>query len=303
MGGLLVAGQAEEDVVERGLVHGEAGDGLARRGRPRRAARARARRCRRWARRATRRSGRGRRRGRRAGRPRRRRRPRRPARGRAAARPTRRLELGGGALGDDAPAVDHGDPVGQPVGLLEVLGGEEHGDAARRRARRRPPTGLRGCAGPGPVVGSSRKTHRGLGDEARGEVQPAAHAARVGGDAPARGRAVEAEAVQQVGGAGVRRRRGRPASRPIIRRFSAPVCSASSAGVLAGEADRPRAPRRARPPRRTRPRATVPASAAQQRGQDPHRGRLAGAVGAEQGEHAARRRPQVDAARARGTSP
>ena len=39
------------------------------------------------------------------------------------------LELVGGALGDDATAVEHRDAVGEPVGLLEVLGGEEDGRA------------------------------------------------------------------------------------------------------------------------------------------------------------------------------
>ena len=37
------------------------------------------------------------------------------------------LELGRGALGHDPAAVDDGDAVGQPVGLLQVLRGEEHG--------------------------------------------------------------------------------------------------------------------------------------------------------------------------------
>ena len=43
--------------------------------------------------------------------------------------PTSRLERLGRALGDDPPAVDDPDAVGELVGLLEVLGGEEDGRA------------------------------------------------------------------------------------------------------------------------------------------------------------------------------
>jgi hypothetical protein len=35
-----------------------------------------------------------------------------------------RLQLAGGALGNHLAVVDHGDPTGQPVGLVQVLGGE-----------------------------------------------------------------------------------------------------------------------------------------------------------------------------------
>ena len=41
------------------------------------------------------------------------------------------FELGGGAFGDDAAVVKHGDPVSEPVGLVKVLGGEEDRDAVR----------------------------------------------------------------------------------------------------------------------------------------------------------------------------
>ena len=44
------------------------------------------------------------------------------------------LQLGGRALGEGAAAVDHHDAVGQQVGLLEVLGGEQHGGAAGHEA-------------------------------------------------------------------------------------------------------------------------------------------------------------------------
>jgi signal transduction histidine kinase len=38
----------------------------------------------------------------------------------------RALEPAGGALGDDPAVVDDGDPVGEPVGLVQVLGGQQH---------------------------------------------------------------------------------------------------------------------------------------------------------------------------------
>ncbi len=46
------------------------------------------------------------------------------------------LELGRRPLGDDAPVVDHHDVTGQAVGLLEVLGGEQHRRAVARPAPR-----------------------------------------------------------------------------------------------------------------------------------------------------------------------
>jgi hypothetical protein len=40
------------------------------------------------------------------------------------------LELVRGALGDHPAGVDDGDPVGQLIGLIEILGGEQDGGAA-----------------------------------------------------------------------------------------------------------------------------------------------------------------------------
>jgi hypothetical protein len=41
------------------------------------------------------------------------------------------LQLGRGSFGDDPALVEHRDPVGQLVGLVEVLGGEQDGDPGR----------------------------------------------------------------------------------------------------------------------------------------------------------------------------
>ena len=49
------------------------------------------------------------------------------------------LDLGGGPVGDDPPAGDHDHPVGDGVGLLQVVGGEDDGvPAAGQPAHRRP---------------------------------------------------------------------------------------------------------------------------------------------------------------------
>ena len=45
--------------------------------------------------------------------------------------------------------VDDRDPVGEPIGLVEVLGGQQHGRCPGRRAPRSPPRARSGCAGRG----------------------------------------------------------------------------------------------------------------------------------------------------------
>ena len=57
------------------------------------------------------------------------------------------LQLVRRALGDHLAVVDHGDAVGEAVGLVEVLGGEQHGRSRPRRAPRSSPTARAGCAG------------------------------------------------------------------------------------------------------------------------------------------------------------
>ena len=100
----------------------------------------------------------------------------------------------------------------------------------RPRAPGPPPRPRAGCAGPGPCVGSSRKITSGRTDEAHREVEPAPHAAAVGGDA-AVGGVGEVEALEQL----VRARPAvsTPRSRAIIRRFSAPVSTPSTAASCA----------------------------------------------------------------------
>ena len=113
------------------------------------------------------------------------------------------LELVGGAPGDDLAVVDDDDVVGEAVGLLEVLRGEQHGRRRRRtRSRDHVPHAVR-LRGSRPVVGSSRNSTGGPGDEGAGEVEPAAHAAGVGLDGAVRG-LVEAGTGRAARGPGFR---------------------------------------------------------------------------------------------------
>ena len=94
-----------------------------------------------------------------------------------------RLEHGRLALAHDPPAVDDGDPPRQLVGLLEVLGGEEHGGALAVEAPHLVPQG-HPAGGVEPGGGLVEEQHGGLVHERQGQVEPAAHAAGVGADAP-----------------------------------------------------------------------------------------------------------------------
>ena len=145
------------------------------------------------------------------------------------------LELVGGALGDDRAPVEHRDAVGQRVGLLEILRGQNT-VTPRRSAGSRSPTSPAGCGGqdrssarrgtrprvgrsgsrPGPGVGACRPSR-----------------SRHGGRRPRRGRTARASRVR-----GLSARPSRiVSSRPIISRFSRPVCTLVDRRVLAGEAD------------------------------------------------------------------
>ena len=136
-----------------------------------------------------------------------------------------------------------------------------------------------------PVVGSSSRITGGPPGQAGAEVEPAAHAARVGRDRRSAA-SVEPEALEHLARA---RRASAPGSRyrrPTISRFSRPVSSSSTA------ANWPASPIR----RRTASGSATtswpstlarPPVGLQQRGEDAHERRLAGAVGAEQAEHGA----------------
>ena len=110
-----------------------------------------------------------------------------------------RLELVGGAAGDDLAVVDDGDRVGQLVGLLEVL---------RRQQERRALADEAADDVPHPEPAARVEARRRLvqeqeprpPDQGAAEVEPAAHAARVGLD-DAVGGVGQVELLEQLVGA------------------------------------------------------------------------------------------------------
>ena len=89
------------------------------------------------------------------------------------------LELGGGALGDHPAGAHHGDPVGELVGLVEVLRGEQHRRARARRPRRTPSARPRCAARVQPGGRLVEEQQARAADQAGGDVEAAAHAAGV----------------------------------------------------------------------------------------------------------------------------
>ena len=86
-----------------------------------------------------------------------------------------RLQLDGGALGDDLPAVDHDDVVGEAVGLLEVLGGQQHCCAVTDELLDERPK-IASAARVETGGGFVQEQHRRSVDKGGGQVETAAHA-------------------------------------------------------------------------------------------------------------------------------
>ena len=107
------------------------------------------------------------------------------------------LERGGGALGDDLAAIDDPDAIGEAVGLLEVLGGEEDGHALVVRE----PLDLLPERGPAlrvePGGGLVEKEDPRAMHERQREVEAPPHAARVAADAAIR-RLGQPDALDQL---------------------------------------------------------------------------------------------------------
>jgi hypothetical protein len=202
------------------------------------------------------------------------------------------LELGRGALGDHAPAVDHGDAVRQPVGLLQVLRGQEGGHPRPGQGGDDLPHRLPAAqvkAGGGLV----EEDHRRPDDQAGRKVQAPAHAARVGRHPPAAG-VGQVELVEQLAGAAAGLRAGQAGQPPHHAQVLLAGLQVVDRRVLAGEADAATDPAAVADDVEAR-HPGLAGVRADQRGQDAHGGGLAGAVRAEQREHAAALDPQVDA--------
>jgi hypothetical protein len=190
------------------------------------------------------------------------------------------LELGSGALTHEPAVVDDRDPVGELVGLLQVLGGQQH-----RRARvdqvadQRPQVVAAGGVQAG--GGLVQEQHPGAADQGGGQVQAAAHPPGVGLDLPV-GHVYQVNALEDFAGAPSRW----TASQPIEPADHLDVLPAGevvvNGGGLARQADPGAHARRVG--------AHVDAGDAggarvrcQQGGEDPDESGLAGAVGAQQG--------------------
>ena len=91
------------------------------------------------------------------------------------------LQLGRGALGRDPAMVHHGDPLCEPICLLQVLGREQHRRAVPSQLVDDPPQLLprAGVESGGRLV---EQHDRRPSDQSGGEVEPAAHPAGVGRD-------------------------------------------------------------------------------------------------------------------------
>ena len=102
------------------------------------------------------------------------------------------------ALGDDAAMVQHGDAVGEVVGLIQVLGGQQNGDAIAYKLADDLPHCL---AAPRVKAGRRliQKDQPWPSHQCHGEVEAPLHSAGVGGGRLAR-RLDEVEAFQQFGG-------------------------------------------------------------------------------------------------------
>ncbi len=202
------------------------------------------------------------------------------------------LELVGGALGRDGAAVEHRDPVGEPVGLLQVLGGEEDGDPVGDQAADDVPqaaAAARVQSGGGLVEEEQAR----VADQAHRQVEAAAHAPGVGGGRFAGG-VGQGEPLQQVGGAPA----PGAAAQPVQVGHQAQVLLAGEQavdrGVLAGDADL-RAHRVGLADRVVAEDAHPAAVGADERGEDLDHSGLSGAVGAQQGEDGPGGDVQVDA--------
>ena len=205
-----------------------------------------------------------------------------------------RLELGERAVHDDPALVEDPDPVGELLGLLQVLRGEQHGRAARASSLTACHTAMRAC-GSSPAVGSSRKMTGGfpirlIAMSRRRRMPPEYVAARREPASVSENRSSRSSAmwpgsveVPQLGD----EHQVLPPGEDLVH-----------GGELSGQADRLAYLRRLRGDVEAvdggRPRIRL-----EQRGEDPDDRGLARPVGAEQGEDAAPRHVEVDAAQHR----
>jgi hypothetical protein len=203
------------------------------------------------------------------------------------------LELVGVALGDHHPVVDDRDVVGEPVGLVQVLGGEQDGGSGGNAVLDHLPE-AQPAAGVEAGRGLVEEDHGRAGDERGGQVQAAAHASGVGLDRSVGG-VQQVEALEEVRGSRLRLALGQVVEASDHDEVLGARQVLVDRRVLAGEADpRPQRSRVVDHVETGDPGAT--AVGREERGQDPDRRRLAGAIRAQQAEHGAGLDRQVDPA-------
>jgi hypothetical protein len=202
------------------------------------------------------------------------------------------LELARGSLGDHLAAVDDGDALGELVGLVEVLGAEQHrGALADERPDDVPDLVARARVEPGRGLVEEHQLRR--DDDAGGDVEPPAHSAREVLDQTGAGVA-EPERLEQLVGACLGLGALEPQQPAEQDEVLAPRQLLVDRGQLAGQADEPTdgvgllhdvTPEH----------AGLALVGPQQGGQHADRGRLAGPVGSQDAIHRAARNGQVDA--------
>jgi hypothetical protein len=197
-------------------------------------------------------------------------------------RSNRRLQLAARALGDDAAMVDDGEPLREPVRLIEVLRREEHCRTSSRDAAHEVPH-LRPAARIEARRRLVEEEDLRNGDEACRDVDAAPLTAGVGQHLPASG-VGQTERVEQLGGAlsrGAPRQSEQPAHEHEI---LVPREILVDGRVLAGQAHL--LPHRARLTHHVVAEDGRGARGGfEQRGEDADGGGLARAVGAEQTVH------------------
>ena len=203
------------------------------------------------------------------------------------------LQFGRSALGDEPALVQHGDPVGQLVGLLQVLRGEQDGDTvlADQVVDDLPHGAPAARVEPGGWL--VQEDDPGLADQRHGQIQPPPHAPGISSQRFA-GRLGQIEFLQQLGGA-----LPRLALTQVVQlAHQHQILGTGEQSVHGGElpSDADRGTHRVRLPGQLLP--GYPGLARvrlAQRGQDAHGRRLPGPIRAEQREDRALLDVQVDA--------